>query len=539
MKKSILFLTACGISLMASAQYTFDALQLSQTELRGTSRYMSMAGAFGALGGDISVINQNPAGIGVYRSSDLGITLSLDLNSSTTDNLKTSQTKFNVNNVGYVGALKLDSETMPNINWGFTYSRTNSFNRHARGAAYSIPTSITNYLADQANADGVTVEKDLDPEGVNPFYDRNAAWNQILAYSTYLINPTDASGTKFNGLGFEGVYGDAEYEVEERGHTDEFSISLGGNIANMLYWGMALGINDMYYTYNRYYGEALENTVIYNKKDDPDAVYVDGNANLGIVDWNRTTGTGYNFKIGAILKPVNALRLGLAFHTPTYYDMKDTYYTVMRSEFYGDNVAEKNNEYSVEDESPVNSTYYQIRTPWRFIGSVAGVIGTKGIISADYEYVGNTGIRILDDRGNEILGATPEIKQFLSPSHIIRLGGELRLTPNWSLRAGYSYQTSNAAKDVRDYEGAYNGTKDLTPVVVGGSSPAYSYDRSVQHITAGIGYHYKNFYLDMAYVHKYRQNTYNAFPLDNDALNVKWKINDHNNRISATLGFRF
>ena len=537
MKKSFFILAACGISFMASAQYTFDALQLSQTELRGTSRYMSMAGAFGALGGDISAINQNPAGIGVYRSSDIGITLSLDLNSSTTDNLKTSQTKFNVNNVGYVGALKLDNETMPNFNWGFTYNRNNSYNRHARGAALGVPTSITNFIADQANADGVNVEKDLDPKTGNPFFDGYASWNQILAWRTYLINPRDASGTSFDGLGYDGVYGDAEYEVEERGHTDEFSISLGGNIANMLYWGMAFGINDLCYEYNRYYGEVLENTVVYNSKDDADAVFVDGNANLGIVDWNRTTGTGYNFKIGAILKPVNALRLGLAFHTPTYYDMKDTYSSVMRGEFYGDNM--RSGDYAVEERSPINSTYYKIRTPWRFIGSIAGVIGTRGILSADYEYVGNTNIRILDDRGNEMMGSTNEINSFLSPSHIIRLGGELRLTPHWSLRAGYSYQTSNAAKDVRDYEGAYNGTNKLTPVIVGGSSPAYSYDRSVQHITAGIGYRYKNVYFDMAYVHKYRQNTYNAFPLDDNALNVKWNINDHNNRISATLGFRF
>ena len=529
MKKIVLLVAACGVSLALSAQYTFDALQLSQTELRGTSRYMSMAGAFGALGGDISTLNQNPGGIGVYRSSDIGITLSLDLNSSKAGDVNTNQTKFNVNNFGYVGVIKLENETMPNFNWGFTYNRNNSYNRHARGVKLAIPTSITNYFADAANADGVTASI-LDPTSGDPFFNDNGAkWNQILAYRTYLIQPTDATGTYFNGLGFDGVYGDAEFEVEERGHTDEFTISLGGNIANTLYWGMSFGIDDLLYEYNRYYAEALENTVVYDAPDDPEAVLVDGNANLGIVDWNRTTGTGYNFKFGVILKPVNELRFGLAFHTPTYYNMKDSYSTVMTGDFYGDNVLDKDG-YFLEEESPAYGIRYKIRTPWRFIGSMAGVIGNKGIISADYEYVGNKNIKILDDYGYEYAGSKAETEDYLSPTHIVRIGGELRVTPEWSLRAGYSYQTTNASQGVRD---------DDRFVAVGGCSPAFSYDRSVQNITAGFGYRHKNFYFDMAYVHKYRQNTYNAFPIDDNLHNVQWDVNDHNNRISATLGFRF
>ena len=68
----------CGVSLMASAQATFDVLKLSETEFSGTSRYMSMAGAFGALGGDASAFNINPGGIGVYRSSDISATMNLN-----------------------------------------------------------------------------------------------------------------------------------------------------------------------------------------------------------------------------------------------------------------------------------------------------------------------------------------------------------------------------------------------------------------------------------------------------------------------------
>ena len=109
--KRIILVFAMLTALAAVAQppqneYAFDNLRLSQTELRGSSRFQSMAGAFGALGGDISSLSQNPAGIGVYRSSDVSLTLSLDLNSAKTPSLTESNTRFNVNNVGYVGAVK-------------------------------------------------------------------------------------------------------------------------------------------------------------------------------------------------------------------------------------------------------------------------------------------------------------------------------------------------------------------------------------------------------------------------------------------------
>ena len=123
-------------------QSAFDIYQFSQREMRGTARYMSMAGAFGALGGDLSAINLNPGGIGIYRSSDVGVTLDFDIGSTTAESAGTSvatdRFKFYCNNAGYVGALQLDSDVMPNINWGFTYNRAASFNRHYRGAIKTI-----------------------------------------------------------------------------------------------------------------------------------------------------------------------------------------------------------------------------------------------------------------------------------------------------------------------------------------------------------------------------------------------------------------
>ena len=72
-----LALAALCSSSMLFSQGVVDALKYSQQDIRGTARYMGMAGAFGALGGDITTLSQNPAGIGVYRNSDIAATIDL------------------------------------------------------------------------------------------------------------------------------------------------------------------------------------------------------------------------------------------------------------------------------------------------------------------------------------------------------------------------------------------------------------------------------------------------------------------------------
>lgn len=53
------------LSLPLSAQGEVDALRFSREDLYGTARSMAMGGAFGALGGDLTGVNINPAGIAV------------------------------------------------------------------------------------------------------------------------------------------------------------------------------------------------------------------------------------------------------------------------------------------------------------------------------------------------------------------------------------------------------------------------------------------------------------------------------------------
>ena len=546
---------------MINAQDAFDVLQMSQTELRGTSRFQSMAGAFGALGGDLSTLTQNPAGIGVYRNSDLGITLSLDMNSSESSGKKLNESKFNVNNVGYVGAIRLDSESVPNLNFGFTYNRLQDYNRHYVGGVNNIPTSMSNFIANElVNVPDIYPDELLYWDDFNPYFDGYGAWAAVTTFDMPTKNGyvgvinVDADGY-MQGLYYNGTSGIAKYDIEERGHADEYNIAFGGNFANKLYFGLDFGILDLDYTSYQYYDEKLNNPYI--MLDDYDLFESeidnkDTRADWGLYNYLHTKGTGVNFKLGLIWRPTQALRFGAAFHTPTYYDMRDTYY----QSAYLDGYQYDNQLYSADKYSDDGySGSYTMSTPWRFMGSVAGVIGTKGIVSMDYEYVANQTMRIGDERGNNYPDVTNNVKNFFKPSHIIRIGGEYRVNPSWSLRAGYSFKTSQVKKGVDDQT-----FSDVDPLIDGGgeityeiptvgTNPAYQYDNTVQYITCGLGYRHKAFYADLAYVHKMRESVYNAFSpvLVTDAMghtlydmdNVRADVKDNNNCISLTLGMRF
>jgi long-subunit fatty acid transport protein len=548
MKKKVFAILLCGLPLLINAQDAFDVLQMSQTELRGTSRFQSMAGAFGALGGDLSVLTQNPAGIGVYRSSDLGITMSLDFNSTKAGMDKMNETKFNVNNVGYIGAIRLDSESVPNLNFGFTYNRLQSFNRHYTGAVSNIPTSMSNYIADAfVNVPGYTDGDLYWTNDFDPYFDGYAPWAAVTTFDM----PTRSGGyvgaiNAEDGM-MKGMFvfdeqnrpitsGTAYYEVDERGHADEYNIAFGGNFANKVYWGLDFGILDLDYRSFQAYEEDLNNAYIMADDEDlyTSPMTADGTrVEWGLYNYLHTEGTGVNFKMGLIYKPTQALRIGAAFHTPTYYDMRDTYYVSAAM-----NALQNGTSLYSADKGSNNgydySSTYTIKTPWRFMGSVAGVIGTSGIISLDYEYVANETMRIGDDRGNDYPDVTYNVKDYFKPSHIIRIGGEWRANPNWSLRAGYSYKTTQVENGVDNYD--FN-------ISTVGTNPAYQYDNTVQNFTCGVGYRNKSFYTDLAFVHKMRESVYNAFSPINDEYgyepNVSADVTDHNNRISLTLGLRF
>ena len=94
--KKVFFAFIAIFSMTMKAQNITDAVRYSMTDLNGTARYRAMSGAFGALGGDLSSLNVNPAGSAVFLNSTASFTLNIENSDLEVDyiNGSTSNTRY-------------------------------------------------------------------------------------------------------------------------------------------------------------------------------------------------------------------------------------------------------------------------------------------------------------------------------------------------------------------------------------------------------------------------------------------------------------
>ncbi len=542
MKKLIIAAAVASVPSLLMAQSAIDGYNLSQSDLRGTARFMSMAGAFGALGGDLSSINYNPAGIGVYRSSEIGATLDINMTSSTTNGglgaVKDSKTHAYCNNLGYVGTTRIASEVMPFFSWGASYNRVASLDRTYRGAT-GLNTSLSNMVAGFSN--GYTPEVLGETSSYNPFVESKADWMSIMAYNSYMISPSGYLGT-YNGLWVPGsTSGNTEFNVRQRGYVDEYSINFGGNIMNTVFWGMGIGITDISLTEDSFYDEELTDADVYKPVENTDGLIVPGNAYTALRNHSVTSGSGFNVKLGVILKPINELRIGLAVHTPTWYNLSTHYASTIDYSYAYDISAQGQIGGSNAGQYYSDDAYYDwhFRSPWRMIASVAGVIGGRLIVSADYEYKDYPGMRVRPNTGwgafDDNADLINDVKNYYKPTNTVRIGAEVRVTPQLSLRAGYSHSTSSVDE-------VYNDGSHY--ISTAGTNPSYTFNTGTDYVTFGLGYRIGGFYIDAAYVHKKRSSTWHGFSSftevdDNWAAGPKTSISDKNNNLVLSVGYKF
>lgn len=572
MKKYTVLAIAAVMPFASYAQSAIDAYQISQPDLKGTARFMSMGGAFGALGGDLSTLSQNPAGIGVYRSNEIGFTLDLDIQSSKTDYMGLTETrdntKFYLNNIGGVATMRFNSG-LRNLNFGFTYNKGASFNRSYRGGIANLKTSMSNYIAGIANSYGLT-ENDLRAtDNYEPYNNGNVPWSTILGYDSYLIAPDGYQGEFPNwtgqfGQGTKWVVDDQDptkmkqvpfqtagygyYDVREKGSLDEYNIAIGGNIRDIIYWGMNFDITSLSYTVDATWGENLTDALVFNPVDNELQV-MDSRWNLN--NMYNISGTGFNYQLGFIVKPIQELRLGFAFHTPTYYNLTELYNPDVVNFMYP---FMNNSDSAITNNDEATSNRMNFQTPWKIMVSAAGVIGSKGIISVDYEWnsVRNMKYRQstswnsgYDDWGWDYYSnfstpaLTPEqetndvINVIYKNTNTIRIGAEYRVLPELSVRAGYNWTSSPVTASARS-------GKDNIPS--NGPRSFYRLDNSTQYVTAGLGFHTGGFYIDAAYVWKHSTSNYYPFaPEVNNiaATMINPKVTFNNSQVVVSAGYRF
>jgi hypothetical protein len=426
-------------SFLGFSQNEDDALRYSHLEFGSTARSLSLGGAMGALGGDASSMSFNPAGLGVYRKSEITFSPTVQVNTVKNIHHQTSasKTSSNVNfqNLGLVMSMNPNSGLWEKINFAIGYNKLTNF------SSKSITEGINN------NSSYLDVYLNQINDGNFDEFGSNLAWN------TYLVD-YDSSSSKYYHQN-ENYKQQEQYIVDEVGKYNEAYGSFGANYNNKLYVGATIGFTNLIYEKNATYSETT------NPNDTN--IVLD---RFELNEYLKTEGNGVSLKIGGIYRITDNLRFGLAFHSPTWIGMDDTYYNDIEADYdtFGVYI----------DTSSVGIFDYKLNTPSRAIASLAYVFGTHGIISVDYEFVDYANNRLKGRRSSEdkvFAEANANIAHKFKIAHNIRVGGELKLDPV-IVRAGYAYYGNPLSKNVE---------VDLT----------------TQYFTGGVGYRKNNFFIDL------------------------------------------
>ena len=157
MKKLYLFAVMAMMATQASAQLdTYIGAQLTTEDLNGTARYVGMGGAMEALGADISVIGTNPAGLGLFRRSQVSGSFGLVSQSDGKSFQDGSKTSASFDQLGLVYTSRMGPHSY--VNFGFNYHKSRNFNHVLSAAAKAVNGSSQNRQTCIKGVDGVLDE---------------------------------------------------------------------------------------------------------------------------------------------------------------------------------------------------------------------------------------------------------------------------------------------------------------------------------------------------------------------------------------------
>ena len=516
MKKIILITLALLGYSYTIAQTEFDALKATQTDINGTARYMSMAGAFGALGGDASAIKDNPAGLGIYRRSEIVGTLNLSFQNtksvwdgkSSVDNLF----KVGFNNFSYIVSKPTWSNEngsttgLLNSNWSFSYNKLRNFDRNLKINGGQSSSSLSDYMAYMTSNAESTTNKIFNGKDIN--YDNpDLPFLSVMGYEAFLINE-EPTGWKPDLTGSEKVT--PSYQSNETGSINEYSVGWAGNFSNMFFLGASLNLQSINYNENTVYSEIFNNRF----------------GGFSLKNSLSTSGSGVNLKIGAIVMPLDFLRLGLSVNTPTVYLLNSSYNSSiqsnMKSNFLDSVVSGKSDNYG--------SYEFKLQSPVELNLSAALILKNKGLLSFEYDFKDYSTSKFMDNNGSSASYGNENdgMRQMLKATHTFKVGGEYKLTDNFSLRAGYAYTTSATTLQAEKLV-LYNTTRN---------DSEYFKHNSSKYLSAGFGYREANWFLDFAFVNKIIDETFYPYNTNIIAVNPA-KVITSNNNIVITLGLKF
>ncbi len=466
----------------------WDATKFAQTEHTFLSaRVAAMGGAYTSLGADLSSMAINPAGLGMYRSSVLGLSGAYDNTRSTNGNVSYGATKgnFSFNQIGSALNLYQSSGTLVSFTLGFAYNKLADLNYRNSAGWNDGEVTIGEFFAEQMWGINPT---DLTAQGA-PFTNPDIypdEWGGVLAYRTKFITPMMDSNGQFTNYYEVSVVPlenrvNSRLAVESVGSVGEYDLSMGFNFGNLLYVGTTLGI------------QSIEQVLYYDYSEE----YVGANASgeQTAMSYRPTVvnyGSGLNFKIGAILRPTTALRIGVAYHSPTSVSLTKDYNTAMSTTFY--------NGGRYNEVSYTNSYTYDYSSPSKLLLGASLTFSNRAILSVDYDRVWYDDMK-MHTRGLEEAFAS-DVAYDLGSANNFRVGFEVLPMANLYVRGGYAYYGSPLNGEATAYHeegnpfyGTFKTHSDNFSLGVGwrfadGSALDVAWTLSRAHYTNSIMYDY-------------------------------------------------
>ncbi len=434
-------------NLAAGAQGLEDALRYSQQFYVGSARTMAMGNAFTALGGDLGALGINPASSALYNSCEFAITGGLSWDSSKAqfegseglvNNRGVDKTVFTVPNVAAIFSVPTGRDYgLVNYTFGFGLNKSSNFTSRISFSGWDANSSLLGNIAD--GLEGVDNSYLLADDAFEVGY---CTPQEILAYDTFLVNKYNGFSDSYigatendwgvDGLGVENpLY--KSYDLTTGGGIYDMQFNFGMNFNDRLYLGANVNIKMVDYEENLWYSE----------QGDKDDWFDTG---FEAMDYNhrlRASGVGANLQLGAIWVPFNSVRLGVSYTTPTWLELTDKVDEYMGSTFDGTNPDVR----SAESSTPYDLLYaYRLKAPARLSVGAAFVFGREGLLSADVEHVRYSRMVMTDANHNASTfdDVNKEIADYCYDGTIIRVGGELNVLNDISLRAGYNCYLFNA-----------------------------------------------------------------------------------------------
>lgn len=440
--KNIFLSLLLGSSLLSIAQETTinDALRYSMSNLNGTARYRGMSGAFGSVGGDLSALNINPAGSVVFNNNFASFTtnyINLCNEASYFGTTKSENyTTLDFNQAGVVFVFKDYSGKSDITKFAFAlnYENANNFRNDGYAAGVNPNNSIDKFFLDKAQ--GLPIEYvQLQPgESISELYTYLGqtpglgfpAQQAMMAYQAYLIE-ADSPNTYYSNVPAGNFYQDNYYTT--RGYNGKLTSNFALSVKDRFHFGVNL---------NAHFTDFVKTTSVYEGNNNP--IYSSGYTATDILFENEvyTFGGGFSFNLGAIAKVTNALRLGLAYESPTWYNLNDE--LIQRLTV---NTTDGTNDYREIIAPNVVNIYetYKIQTPsiWTFSGSY--VFGAKGLISVDYSRKDFCNTKFKPTNDSFYSDLNYQMSTELKNAFELRVGGEYRIK-QLSFRGGYRFEES-------------------------------------------------------------------------------------------------